>query len=352
MPIEKERLIFFAYFSSPSYKRFLLEAAKTLGSSSPLDGDSILKVWEDGFLQFTALHTRRAVQIDTIACPIPAIVDANTGLAQRLASLDQLSPVDLVRLFAQIVNSGQDWQPRWGERVCDVCKGGHECDNAIVALLTKRLSSGQWDGLEKIAVLKRLVDAGVDDYTTAKIVCIAHELWGTHLWLERMAVYVDTVLGKGMSDETSRSVLEVRKTVEARRPQREMMAAFAAPAPFGLWSPARGVMYFSTPLLRVLPIGPVRVGTEEYRHLVKFAPLIDRLKNLKCSVPVQSMRLDRVQFFMEVYRLSVEVMHCQNRNTRAIDHLSCNRPHLRVPVDWRRAYNKMGVENIEDLKIE
>lgn len=351
MPLERERLIFFAYFNSPPYRTFLLEAAKTLGSS-PLDGDSILKVWEDGFLQFSASHARQEVKTDRMVCPIPSIVDATTNRVQRLSDLNELSPDDLVNLFAEIVNSGKVWRMRKDDRVCDVCKSDYQSDNAVIGLLTKRLISGQWEGIGDFAELKRLEDAGVDDRTIAKVVCLAHELWGTQLWDKRMTVCVDTVLENGLSDDTSRQISRVMKTVEARRPERELMAAFAAPAPFGLCDPDRTVMHFSTPLLRVLPIGPVHVGSEEHHRLVKFAPLIKRLKSLNPSFPVHSMCLERVEFFMELYRLSVEVMQCQSKNTSAIDHLSCNRPHLRVPVDWRRAYNKMGIENIEDLVIQ
>lgn len=351
MPLERQRLIFFAYFNSPLYRTFLLEAAKTSGSS-PLDGDLILKVWEDGFLQFFASHARQEVKTDKVVCPIPSIVNVATNQVERLSDLEELSPDDLVNLFAEIVNSGKVWRMTEDDRICDVCKSEYRTDNTFIGLLNKRLTLGRWEGFGDFAELKGLQDAGVHDRTIAKVVCLAHELWGTQLWSERMAVCVDTLLKNGLSDDTSRRFSLIMKTVEARRPERELMAAFAAPAPFGLCDPDRTVMHFSTPLLRVLPIGPVYVGSEEHSRLVKFAPLIGRLKSLNSSCPVYPLCLERIEFFMEWYRLSVEVMQCQSQNTSAIDHLSCNRPHLRVPIGWRRAYNYMGIENIDDLVIQ
>ena len=351
MPLERERLIFFAYFNSPLYRTFLLEAARTSGSS-PLDGDTILKVWEDGFLQFFASHARQGVKTDEMVCPIPSIVDVATNQVERLSNLKELSPDDLVNLFAEIVNSGKVWRMRKDDRICDVCKSDYQTDNTFIGLLCKRLILGRWEGLGDFAELKRLQDAGVHDRTIARVVCLAHELWGTQLWSERMTVCIDTLLKNGLSDDTSRLISEIMKTVEACRPEQELMAAFAAPAPFGLSDPNRTVMHFSTPLLRVLPIGPVYVGSQEHSHLVKFSPLIERLKSLDSSYPVHPLCLERTEFFMELYRLSVEVVQCQKKNTGVIDHLSCNRPHLRVPIDWRRAYNNLGIENIEDLVIQ
>ena len=351
MPLERERLIFFAYFNSSLYRTFLLEAAKASGSS-PLDGDSILKVWEDGFLQYFASHARQEVKTDQMICPIPSIVNVYTNQVERLSGLQELSPDDLLHLFAEIVNSGKVWRMRKDDRICDVCKSDYRSDNTFIRLLTKRLTLGRWEGLGDFAELRRLQDAGVHDRTIAKAVCLAHELWGTQLWSERMAVCVDTLLENGLSDDTSHRFSRVMKTVESRRPERELMAAFAAPAPFGLCNPDRTVMHFSTPLLRVLPIGPVYAGSKEHGRLVKFAPLIGRLKSLNSSFPVHSLCLESTEFFMELYRLSVEVMQCQSKNTSAIDHLSCNRPYLRVPIDWRRAYNNLGIENIEDLVIQ
>lgn len=351
MPLERERLIFFAYFNSSLYRTFLLEAAK-MSESSPLDGALILKVWEDGFLQFFASHARREVKTDKMACPIPSIVNVATNQEERLSDLKELSPDDLVKLFAEIVNSDKVWRMRKDDRICDVCKSDYQTDNIFIGLLCKRLTLGRWEGIGDFPELKRLQDAGVHDRTIAKVVCLAHELWGTQLWSERMTVCVEAFLKNGLSDETSRLISEVMKFVEACRPERELMAAFAAPAPFGLCHPNRTVMHFSTPLLRVLPIGPVYVGSEEHSRLVKFAPLIERLKSLDCSFPVHPLSFERIEFFMELYRLSVEVMQCQSRNTGVIDHLSCNCPYLRVPIDWRRAYNKLGIENIDDLVIQ
>ena len=351
MPLERERLIFFAYFNSPLYRTFLLEAARTSGSS-PLDGDSILKVWEDGFLQFFASHARHGVKPDRMVCPIPSIVNVDTNQVERLSDLKELSSDDLVNLFAEIVNSGKVWRMRKDDGICDVCQSDYRSDNTFIGILNKRLLLGRWEGLGDFPELKRLQDAGVHDRTIAKVVCLAHELWGTQLWSERMAVCVDALLKQGLSDDTSRRFSLVMKTIEARRPERERMAAFAAPAPFGLCNPDRTVMHFSTPLLQVLPIGPVYVRSEEHSRLVKFAPLIRRLKSLNSSFPVHPLCLERIEFYMQLYRLSVEVMQCQRKNTTVIDHLSCNRPHLRVPIDWRRAYNNLGIVNIEDLVIQ
>lgn len=189
-----------------------------------------------------------------------------------------------------------------------------------------------------------------------------------------MATYVDTLLGGGLTPDTARRVAQVMQTVDARRPSRELMAAFAPPAPFfGLEVPNKTVLNFATPLLRSLPIGPVDEGSDEHRRLVKFSPVITLLSRLKeddddeeeeeaknedekegKAVPKQqhqqhTMCLERVEWSMEVYRLTVEVMRCRQKDKRWIDPLTCNRPHLRVPVAWRRPYNKMGIEDIRDL---
>ena len=351
MSLERERLIFFAYLNSPHYKAFLLEASHRL-ESLPLDADLILKVWEDGFLQFIASHRDHRWEKCGVPCPLPTIVDANTGQVQRLSDLDKLSADGLVTLFAQIVKSGKVWQMRKNEGDCDVCNREYACDNSIITLLTRRLISGRWDEIENFAVLRPLIDAGVDDSTVAKVMCMAHELWGTHLWEERMAVHVDTVLNRGMSDDTSGGVTRIMQIVAARRPERELTAAFAEPAPFDLTEPKRTLLDFSVPLLRVLPVGPVFAGTEEHHRLVKFAPLFKKLSRSKKPAPAHCLRLERVEWYMEVYRLSVEALRCRNKNASTIDYLSCNRPHLRVPLDWRRTYNKMGIKCVEDLVIQ
>lgn len=350
MPLERERLIFFAYFNSPLYKSFILEASRQ-PEFLYLDAELVLKVWEDGFLQFAASHPRGDGTTERTICPLPTIVDANTNQVQHLSDLDKLDSSGLVTLFSQIVNSGMVWQMKKTERDCDLCNREYACDNPMIALLTKRVMSGHWDGIDDFAVLRRLIDAGEDNFTIANVACIAHELWGTQLWDERVAVCVDTVLKWGMSEETSVRVSRVMEAVGACRPERELMAAFAEPAPFGLCRPEKTLMHFSTPLLRVLPIGPVFSGSDEHRRLEKFAPLIRRLSLTKAPIPRHSLRLERVEWSMEVYRLSVEVSRCQSKNSSAIDPLSCNRPFLRVPMLWRRAYNRMGIECTGDLVI-
>lgn len=349
MPIERERLIFFGYFHSRAYREFLLEANEKLGSS-PLDADSIVKVWEDGFLQFTASQRGHGRDRDGMVPALPRIVDADTGQVQQWSHLDQLSSDGLLTLFSQLVRSGRvlhmmtnDGQRRASEKEND------PWSNPWIELLTRRLRSGRWDGAEKFPELRRLIEAAVEDSTVSIGVCLAHELWGTRLWDLRMAVYVDTLLRHGLTVDTEKRVTEVMKTFDALRPSRELIAAFASPAPFELDNPNAVVLHFSTPLLRVLPIGPVRAGSNEHSRLVEFAPLITGLSQLEQTCPRHALCLDRVEWSMEVYRLFVEATRCRNKDSRAIDHLACNRPHLRVPMEWRRTYNKMGIGCIQDL---
>ena len=72
---------------------------------------------------------------------------------------------------------------------------------------------------------------------------------------------------------------------------------------------------------------------------------------LDTSFPSHTLKLDDVEWCMEAYRLFVEVMRCRNKDKKAVDPLLCNRPQLRVPVQWRRNYNKMAIESVRDLVV-
>lgn len=343
MPVERQRLIFFAYFYSRSYRDFVLEASRNL-TCSAFRPESMLKVWEDGFLQFTASKTGPCKRLDLP--PMETVVDATTSEEQGFYDLTDLPAEKLLILFAQLVESGKDWRIKKDGR--DRSDGW---SNPCIELLTTRLKTGRWTKSEKIPELQRLIEAEVDDTSMFVATCIAHELWGTHLWEVRITVLVDTVIGRGMTVDTKQRVDKVLLKLQAMRPRRELMAAFAEPAPFALNYPNKRVLHFSTPLLRVLPIGPVVSGSPEHCRLMKFAPLLKTLSELNDHYPSHAMCLDNVEWSMEVYRLSVETMHCRLRDKRGVDHLSCNRPHLRVPVNWRRCYNKMDIECIEDLVV-
>ena len=272
------------------------------------------------------------------------VVDATTSKEQGFCDLRDISAQQLLILFAQLIESGKDWRIKK-----DGLDRSDGWSNPCIELLTMRLKTGRWTASEKIPELQRLIEAKVEDTSMFVVASIAHELWGTQLWEVRLTVLVDTVIGRGMTVDTKQRVDQVLLKLQAVRPKRELMAAFAEPAPFALNYPNRGVLHFSTPLLRALPIGPVASGSREHRSLMKFAPLIKTLSELNDHYPSHAMCLDKVEWSMEVYRLSVETMHCRLRDKRGVDHLSCNRPHLRVPVNWRRCYNKMGIECIEDL---
>lgn len=343
MPVERQRLIFFAYFHSRSYREFVLEASRNL-TCSVFHPDSMVKVWEDGFLQFTA--SKIGARKDVVPPPLETVVDVNTGQEQRFSDLSDLPSAELLTLFAQLVKSDKDWRIRR-----EKTDGSEGWSNPCVELLTARLKTGQWGEVEQIPELKRLIEAGVDESSVFVAACIAHELWGTRLWEARVAVHVDTVLGRGMTVQTERRVDEILRKLQALRPKRELVAAFADPAPFALDHPNRAVMHFSTPLLRALPIGPVISGSPEHDCLVRFSPLLQALSQLKETHPSHALCLGNVEWCMEAYRLSVEAMRCRYKDKRYVDHLSCNRPHLRVPVNWRRNYNKMGIERIEDLAV-
>ena len=341
MPIERQRLMFFAYFHR-TYKEFVLEASRN-SRSSILRPESVLKVWEDGLLQFTA--SKNATEQET-APPMPTVVDACTGQEQQFHDLGALSASDLVTLFGQLVSSGKVWRMQIQED--DWINGW---SNPCVELLTTRMKTKRWDGTDKIPGIGRLIEAGVDDSTVAIAMCFAHELWGTHLWKARMAVHVDTILVRGLTVETEKHVGEILQMVETYRPNRELIGAFADPAPFQLDHPNRAVLHFSTPLLLALPVGPVISGTPEHNRLVKFAPLIKMLSGLDEQYPTHTLGLENIEWCMEAYRLSVETMRCRRKDTSAVEHLLCNRPHLQVPMSWRRSYNKMGIECIDDLVI-
>ena len=341
MPVEKQRLIFFAYFYSRSYRDFVLEASRNL-TCSAFRSESMLKVWEDGFLQFIASKIGTCKRPDLP--PMETVVDATTSKEQGFCDLRDISAQQLLILFAQLIESGKDWRIKK-----DGLDRSDGWSNPCIELLTMRLKTGRWTASEKIPELQRLIEAKVEDTSMFVVASIAHELWGTQLWEVRLTVLVDTVIGRGMTVDTKQRVDQVLLKLQAVRPKRELMAAFAEPAPFALNYPNRGVLHFSTPLLRALPIGPVASGSREHRSLMKFAPLIKTLSELNDHYPSHSMCLDNVEWSMEVYRLLVETMYCRLRDKRGVDHLSCNRPHLRVPVNWRRCYNKMGIECIEDL---
>lgn len=340
MPIERQRLMFFAYFHR-SYKEFVLEASRNSRSSSILHPDSVLKVWEDGFLQFTA--SKNATK-QMKPPPMPTVVDACTGQEQQFHDLGKLSASDLVTLFGQLVSSGKVWHMPNQE---DDWTNGWS--NPCVELLTTRMKMKRWDRTDTIPGIDCLIEGGVDDSTVAMAVCFAHELWGTHLWKARMAVHVDTILKRGLTVETEEHVSEILQAVETYRPNRELMGAFANPAPFELDHPNRAVLHLSTPLLLALPVGPVISGTVQHNRLVKFAPLIKMLSCLDDQYPAHALSLENVEWCMEAYRLSVETMRCRCKDAGALEHLLCNRPFLRVPVSWRRSYNKMGIKCMDDL---
>ena len=322
----------------------MLEASRNL-TCSAFRPESMLKVWEDGFLQFTASKIGTCTRPDLP--PKETVVDATTSKEQGFCDLTDVSPQKLLIFFAQLIESGKKWRIK--KNGLDRSDGW---SNPCIELLTTRLKTGRWTAIETIPELQRLIEAKVEDTSMFVVASIAHELWGTHLWEVRITVLVDTVIGRGMTVDTKQRVDQVLLKLQAVRPKRELVAAFAEPAPFALNYPNRGVLHFSTPLLRALPIGPVVSGSREHCQLMKFAPLIKTLSELNDHYPSHAMCLDNVEWSMEVYRLSVETMHCRRRDKRGVDHLSCNRPHLRVPVNWRRCYNKMGIECIEDLVMD
>ena len=322
----------------------MLKASRSL-TCSAFRPESMLKVWEDGFLQFTASKIGTCTRPDLP--PMETVVDATTSKEQGFCDLTDVSPQKLLIFFAQLIESGKKWRIK--KNGLDRSDGW---SNPCIELLTTRLKTGRWTASETIPELQRLIEAKVEDTSMFVVASIAHELWGTHLWEVRITVLVDTVIGRGMTVDTKQRVDQVLLKLQAVRPKRELVAAFAEPAPFALNYPNRGVLHFSTPLLRALPIGPVVSGSREHCQLMKFAPLIKTLSELNDHYPSHAMCLDNVEWSMEVYRLSVETMHCRRRDKRGVDHLSCNRPHLRVPVNWRRCYNKMGIECIEDLVMD
>ena len=322
----------------------MLEASGNL-TCSAFRPESMLKVWEDGFLQFTSSKIGTCTRPDLP--PMETVVDATTSKEQGFCDLTDVSPQKLLIFFAQLIESGKKWRIK--KNGLDRSDGW---SNPCIELLTTRLKTGRWTASETIPELQRLIEAKVEDTSMFVVASIAHELWGTHLWEVRITVLVDTVIGRGMTVDTKQRVDQVLLKLQAVRPKRELVAAFAEPAPFALNYPNRGVLHFSTPLLRALPIGPVVSGSREHCQLMKFAPLIKTLSELNDHYPSHAMCLDNVEWSMEVYRLSVETMHCRRRDKRGVDHLSCNRPHLRVPVNWRRCYNKMGIECIEDLVMD
>lgn len=203
MPVERQRLIFFAYFCSPSYAEFLLLARDNVLTCG-LCPDSVVKVWEDGFLQFAASKCGSSTQ-DTPP-PMPVVVDANTGEQQQFLTLDQLSPSQFLTLFAQLMRSGKVW--RLQNRKNGECG---DWSNPYIELLTMRLKMGRWKVTEKYPEIKRLIEAGTNDLSVTTAVCFAHELWGTHLLRPRLAVRVDTILGGGLTVETKKKSIESRK---------------------------------------------------------------------------------------------------------------------------------------------
>lgn len=215
-------------------------------------------------------------------------------------------------LFAQVIQSGKAWciQDRKDEDVDD-------WSNPYIELLTTRLKTGRWKVTEKTPEMKRLIEAKTDDTSVTTAVCFAHELWGTHLLKPRLAVRVDTILGCSLTAKTTKSVDRVMQTIEAFRPKRELMAAFADPAPFSLDGSDERVLHFSTRLLHVLAIGPVILGSDEHSRLLKFAPVIKMLSRISDPCPSHKLDLKNVEWCMEAYRLSVQVMQCRYKKRAA-----------------------------------
>lgn len=215
-------------------------------------------------------------------------------------------------LFAQVIQSGKAWciQDRKDEDVDD-------WSNPYIELLTTRLKTGRWKVTEKTPEMKRLIEAKTDDTSVTTAVCFAHELWGTHLLKPRLAVRVDTILGCSLTAKTTKSVDRVMQTIEAFRPKRELMAAFADPAPFSLDGSDERVLHFSTRLLHVLAIGPVILGSDEHSRLLKFAPVIKMLSRISDPCPSHKLDLENVEWCMEAYRLSVQVMQCRYKKRAA-----------------------------------
>ena len=54
MPVDREHFIYFAYFNALLYEEFILEASKQCEESCIISADSVIKLWEDGFLDFAA----------------------------------------------------------------------------------------------------------------------------------------------------------------------------------------------------------------------------------------------------------------------------------------------------------
>ena len=344
MPVERERLIHFAYFNSRSYKELILDFDEP-STHSILDADTVVKVWEDGFLKFatTAYATN-----DGKFCPpeMPVAIDVTTGQSRHFRELEKLSAYKYLKLFKELVRAEKSW------KMHEESMGGvRDCTNPCVELLVRRQKTGRWDGIEEIPEVGRLIEQNVHDSTVALAVCVCHELWGTRLVNERMAVLVDTVLTCGLSNHTEILVEQIRRKIEEYRPKPELFACFSDPSPFRLDRPHKGILYFSEPLLRALPIGPVVSGSPGQDFLMKFSLVLEELSMLDPPIVSHSLKLDDVEWCMEAYRLFVEVMQCRNKDGGAIDPLLCNRPQLQVPVRWRRDYNKMGIESVRDLVV-
>ena len=107
MPVERQRLIFFAYFYSRSYRDFVLEASRNL-TYSAFPPESMLKVWEDGLLQFTASKTSTCRRLDLPL--METVVYATTSEEQGFYDLTDLPAEKLKILFAQLIESGKDWR--------------------------------------------------------------------------------------------------------------------------------------------------------------------------------------------------------------------------------------------------
>lgn len=123
-----------------------------------------------------------------------------------------------------------------------------------------------------------------------------------------MDVCVDILLKNGLFDDMLCWFFLIMKIVEVCCFEWELMVVFVVFVLFGLCDFDRIVMYFFILLLRVLFIGLVYVGFEEYSCFVKFVLLIGWLKSLNFLCFVYFLCFECIEFFMEWYWLFVEVM--------------------------------------------
>ena len=171
MPVDREHLIYFAYFNSPLYREFILEARKQCKGSCIISAVSVIKLWEDGFLDFAA------TQWDTRNPPIPTVIDSDTVLVQHFRSLEKLPAVNFLILLDALMASKKKLETNSNNVTI--------WENPCIEILLHRLKREEWHGMEKLPEIERLLEQKVDDSSILKGVCLCHELWTTRRGYDR-----------------------------------------------------------------------------------------------------------------------------------------------------------------------